>query len=516
MVVHPNAPARLTEHEPDELSDTCNVELDAERIAGLTVEQVYVMDLLSQGHSRSEIAAERQVQTKEVNAIIADVAKTLEVKKPYRAIYLLLDSGRIQVSDEERQQAVQKAAKLSPRSKEALETIMSDLTPEEAAKKLRLTEGTLSGYIYGARTAFEVHTAEEAVRVGYAAGLRAAEAEDIRGHDKKDNPILPPNVRKFIGWMYPAVSPEKLDQVGDKELETIARILIEEAETKIEGLDWRSTKKIEAAIESLQIWFEGQSIPKMAAARGRTEGSVLIGLSKRATKMANLGGIDGLLTKAQELLAAKETHVSIAAGQLAVGAGDEADSEETVAGVIKTIQGQITAKKFASTNESYLRPIKITELFEPEVVTMLNLSQRRLHIGEIIMALFGREAPETEHDEVAAALAGIAEAGFIFDEENGYYSTWREAPEVETTNVRPINLEPQAEIGTTGPIAGEQSQFYGDDWPRHSTTGLYPVDTKPKTLREMVQSAGISDNMDLKPKQRGRNKSRKRYRGKRQ
>lgn len=498
MVLESNEPswpiASSDELGRDALYPRSESSLLAERLKALTFKQIHSIDLLSQGHKKPEIARILETSLPEVKDVISGVLGTLNVTQP-GAVYILLKEGLIQISDEEKQQAQEKVGQLGSRPKEVLQTFMAGRTKKQAEDELHIAKGTVNKYLNTTYKTLGVHSIEEAVRVGFAGGLRAKESEGKFG---EESPVSRKNAVDFLVWMYPGVSRDTLEKITDSELSAIAEILSQEANRRKAKSDRSTARKLEVPIRVMQKWFEGKSVAEIAEAEGRMEGSILIGLSGFGAKLVSPGGFEELREAARARVLEKRTRETASAGRLVTGEivelgevtggkGLGEETEETVKEVIISLREQISGERALALSQDYLRPIKVTADFEPEVVTLLNMRRGRMHIDDIINAIFGHQVSSEEQDTVQKALADIITAGFIVAEGDGYYSTWGEMPEEEPEPEPLIILEPQAGVEPSKPIVDARS-YPGDFF----STRRGRSEDKERILEEMMREAGVT------------------------
>ena len=476
-----------------------------ERLTSLTYEQVVLIDLLSQGYKRSEVATEREAQTPEITALTADTLNRLGVKSNHGAAYLLLSEGYLTVGDGEREAARGKIASLTERQQDMISTIMNDLSYEAAGDALDLNSSTLKQYFTKINAALDSSSLMQTVRIGFAAGLKPSEAkhqpETGQVVQVEQKPVSRDNLLSFVSWMYPR---EKIDryELTDDDIRATAQIILDASKQLMKDLDGKTARRVRSSVQNLQAWLEGQTIAHIAMSQGKTDGSISISLSSWANRLAPLfDELEGLIEETKSR-AEKNASVAWQVGILATAGSEDmlAPGEKTVKDVILNIKSELKHRKVTSSDEPYEKPLVPPETFEAELVTLFNALREPLHISRIVQ-LFGGGAfaPAEIYNQVYEVLSKLEAAGEIESQEGGYFGTWSSEDEEPQPAAEPAQLQPDTEVRLRQP-----TKTYDKVTERY----LHPLTDKSAALQNMLEDAGISD--DGQSGRRGRRRSRSR------
>lgn len=471
------------ENRPDERQD---VPL-AERLASLTFEQLQVAELLSKGVKRSEIAAMRSASTPEITAIASSLSETLGTQTRHGAIYLLLEAGVLPVDEAERSLAGQKIAGLDDRGRGIIGAMMPDRDWDDAALRLGLAPGTLKSYYSAVNKQLGSRTRPETIRWAYAGGLKAEEAEQ----PAVDMAVSRGNLLAFLSWMYPNQQLNGFHEMNEEELRVAARVIAGDSKDRMKGLDARTAKKILPSVQNVEAWLEGQSIARIAKGRGKTDGSIMLGLTGLAAKIATPGGPEDLYERVKQAAEKKATRA------WEIGAMATANSEDALAlgevsvrDVVMNIKNALPDRKVTSSDEPYERTADLPETLEAELISWMNARHQPIHISEIA-ELYSDNALTNEdfYRQLDDSLSGLADGQLIFDVGDGYYSTWLEPEEVEEAS--PELPEPAIEVppaATPEPPRPRERSYREEDYSYRP-----PVVDKRSALKAMLEQAGIHD-----------------------
>lgn len=471
------------------------------KLAVLTPRQILFVELLSQGYKRYSIASKSETEQNEAIDIINGMLKELKLETDQGLVYLLLDQGLLQIDDKEKESAEQKIAQLDPRDQKILEGFMPDTGYEAAAKRAGLATGTIKHYMTGINRVLGTKSLAQSIRTGYAAGLRANE-KNVR-LKTEGKPINRKNISDFMVWMYPRLALDELNQLSDAEIVAVSELLVELANDRLARANVSTARKMRPGVRIVERWLEGESIFTIAEDRGRTDGSILFGLSGSASRLADS-------VESHEILEAAKVRVAEAQASLPSPASEAApQDQETVRDVVLSIHQEYMGR-VALRDLSYHGHRQLPENFEAELVTSLNVSHRPLHNSEILKIFTGDSytAPDILN-QVLKTLQDLTEKGLIFDVGNGQYSTWGQIEEadIEVTETERIpELPPQPEPKKPSHRSPEswEPAHYSDDY----RTGYHRPADKRSTLQDMINNAGIIGEANDHPRKRSKKKRR--------
>jgi hypothetical protein len=324
--------SELTEqNQPPELRVVENADdlYDPGILGALTEEQVRVMDLLTLGIQRHEIARLRGAQTEEIFDVIDSVEAALGAPNPSAAAYILLKENIIKLTPVEVPAARHKVSMLADWRQRVLGAVMTGRTYGEAGSILGMEADDVRSALDDITHEIQSYSAAQTVRIAYAGGLEepdmSAPAEPVYEEvipgvvvlevpaepqpeiiedteaAEPEPPVARKHIYELLSWMYPREQLEGIGELSDEQLAAIADAI--RAAAKKYGDSLKKPKKRHvppAAIAYMDLWLKGNSIPKIAQITGKNEGSVRLSLEPFAEKIGNHVPSDEILIAAAE------------------------------------------------------------------------------------------------------------------------------------------------------------------------------------------------------------------------
>ena len=325
-----------------ELTLVGDTEFDPGAIGALTLEQRAVYDLYSQGYALSEIARYRGTDKSNIQEVIASVPRVFEADKA-TATMAMLKEGALSPLDGEAEAAQEAVQRLAAVLKEVLGAFVIAGTYEEAGKMLGYTveETRLDIEIAAVDMRADYNMAQIA-RIAYVARLDdyfrhrqrlledftvkepivESEPEPVEEKAEEPEPVAEPeiaepepevfelnpeakaNIQTYITWMF--TKEEKIEETigafDDEKLATLADAIRAAAKKYISSVKpLKKRKAVTPAGEYVNRWLDGQTIPTIAGAMGKTDGTVRLSLEPFAEKIGDSTTFEELLAQAEKI-----------------------------------------------------------------------------------------------------------------------------------------------------------------------------------------------------------------------
>jgi hypothetical protein len=324
--------SELTEqNQPPELRVVENADelYDPGILGALTEEQVRVMDLLTLGIQRHEIARLRGAQTEEIFDVIDGVEAALGAPNPSAAAYILLKENIIKLTPVEVPAARHKVSMLADWRQRVLGAVMTGRTYGEAGSILGMEADDVRSALDDITHEIQSYSAAQTVRIAYAGGVEEPDMsaptepvyeevipgvvvlevpaepqpeiiEDTEAAEPEP-PVARQHIYEFLSWMYPRENLEGVGELSDERLAAIADAIRAAAKKYDDSL--RKPKKRHIPLEAIgymDLWLQGNGIPKIANLTGKNDGNIRLSLEPFAKNLGSYTSIDEILKPAPE------------------------------------------------------------------------------------------------------------------------------------------------------------------------------------------------------------------------
>ncbi|HSX18314.1 MAG TPA: hypothetical protein VLE51_03095 [Candidatus Saccharimonadales bacterium] len=132
------------------------------------------------------------------------------------------------------------------------------------------------------------------------------------GSGEQEPTFVPEKAREFLGWVFKEASHDHISQIPEAHLPAMFDILTENATDRLKAIrDWRRKKQLQAPIDLMRRWVEGQSLHQIYKETGKSEDSVRFALATYAERLGALENLDELITNANVRVVATEAATEV-------------------------------------------------------------------------------------------------------------------------------------------------------------------------------------------------------------